>query len=131
MGAPHTGDPRVHPRPFERDGITWVPLSRIPGGLNVFKQIVPVSPHRPERLEQRVHEGHEWVYVIHGSLRLGLGEQEFVLTDGEAAEFDTRVPHGSLNAGRTPLELLIIFGPQGERVHLRAQTLSRGPVARR
>ena len=128
VGAPATGDPRIHPRPLERDGITWVPLSRNPEGLNVFKQIVPVSPHWPERLEQRVHEGHEWVYVISGRVRLALGEQEFVLTDGEAAEFDTRVPHGTANAGRKPLELLIIFGPQGERVHLRARTVTSGPA---
>lgn len=128
VGAPTTGDPRIHTRPVERDGVTWVPLSRNPEGLNVFKQIVPVSPQRPERLEQRVHEGHEWLYVISGRLQLALGEQEFVLTDGEAAEFDTRVPHGTANAGRKPLELLIIFGPQGERVHLRARTVTSGPA---
>jgi transcriptional regulator with XRE-family HTH domain len=128
VGAPATGDPRIHARPVERAGIMWVPLSRNPDGLNVFKQVVPVNPSRPERLEQRMHEGHEWVYVISGRLRLALGKQEFVLTDGEAAEFDTRVPHGIANDGRRPLELLIIFGPQGERVHLRARTVTTSPA---
>jgi len=124
VGAPATGDPRVHPRPVERDGITWVPLSRGPDGLNVFKQIVPVATHSPERVEQRQHEGHEWLYVISGRLRLALGKHEFLLTDGEAAEFDTRMPHGIANGGRRPLELLIIFGPHGERPHLRARTVA-------
>ena len=128
VGAPATGDPRIHSRPFERAGLTWVPLSRNTDGVNVFKQIVPVTPLRPERVEQRVHEGHEWVYVISGSLRLALGEEEFLLTDGEAAEFDTRVPHGIANAGHVPLELLIIFGRHGERVHLRARTVNRNPT---
>jgi mannose-6-phosphate isomerase-like protein (cupin superfamily) len=53
---------------------------------------------------------------------MALGDKDFILTAGEAAEFDTRVPHGFANVGREPLELLIIFGPQGERVHVRAQT---------
>lgn len=125
VGAPATGDPRIYPRPVTRDGNTWLPLNRNPGGLNVFKQIVPVNPHPPEHIEQRTHEGHEWLYVITGKLRLALGDKDFVLSAGEAAEFDSRVPHGFGNVGRKPLELLIIFGPQGERVHLRAQTITK------
>jgi transcriptional regulator with XRE-family HTH domain len=125
VGAPATGDPRIHPRPVVRNGITWVPLSRNPGGLNAFKQIIPVNPHPPKHLDQRVHEGYEWLYVITGTLRLALGGKDFVLAEGEAAEFDTRIPHASANVGETPLELLIIFGQQGERVHLRARTSAK------
>ena len=122
VGAPATGDPRIHPRPVTRDGVTWVPLSRTPGGLNAFKQVLPVPESIPERLDQRVHEGHEWLYVLNGTLRLALGDKDFQLSAGEAAEFDTRTPHAIANAGRQPLELLVIFGQQGERVHLRART---------
>lgn len=122
VGAPATGDPRIYPRPVRRGGSTWLPLTRNPGGLNVFKQIMPVNPDPPEHLDQGVHEGHEWLYVITGRLRIALGDKDFILTTGEAAEFDTRVPHGFANVGREPLELLIIFGPQGERVHVRART---------
>ncbi len=122
VGAPATGDPRIHPRPVNRNGVTWVPLSRTPGGLNAFKQILPVATEAPERLEQRTHEGHEWIYVLTGTMRLVLGEQDFQLHAGEAAEFDTRVPHGMANIGSQPLELLVIFGQQGERMHMRAHT---------
>ncbi|MFD8344972.1 hypothetical protein ACFV2C_22160, partial [[Kitasatospora] papulosa] len=35
---------------------------------------------------------------------------------GDVAEFDTRTPHGVANAGPgTPVEYLVLFGPQGER----------------
>ena len=122
VGAPATGDPRIHPRPVRRDGATWIPLSRTPGGLNAFKQILPVPQTLPDHLDQRVHEGHEWLYVLNGTLRLALGDKDFRLHAGEAAEFDTRVPHALANGGSQPLELLIIFGQQGERVHLRART---------
>jgi mannose-6-phosphate isomerase-like protein (cupin superfamily) len=108
--------------------VTWIPLTGDPGGLNAYKQILP-APRRPiGQLETRVHEGHEWLYVINGTLRLVLGENEFTLKGGEAAEFDTRVPHAIVNAGRRSLELLIIFGPQGERVHLRTQLAAQPSV---
>src|SRR6478609_266045 len=43
VGAPETGDPRVHGRPVSRGGMTFVPLSRQPGGLQAFKVIIPVG----------------------------------------------------------------------------------------
>jgi transcriptional regulator with XRE-family HTH domain len=119
VGAPATGDPRVHPRAFTRHGVTFVPLTHKLGGLRAYKQILPVT--RDCDTEQRVHEGYEWLYVLSGRLRLLLGEHDLVLTAGEAAEFDTRVPHAFCNAGSEPVEFLTLFGPQGERVHVRAR----------
>jgi transcriptional regulator with XRE-family HTH domain len=122
VGAPPTGDARVHLRPVRRGGTTFVPLSRRPGGTQAYKLILP--PGRCDE-EPRTHEGHEWLYVLDGRLRLVLGEQELVLVPGEAAEFDTHVPHLLASAGDGPVELLILFGRQGERAHLRARSRSR------
>jgi transcriptional regulator with XRE-family HTH domain len=130
VGAPASGDPRVYPRPAIRDGVTWLPLTRRPGGPGVFKQIIPGTPGPQGPVEQRAHEGYEWLYVISGRLRLVLGESDFALGAGEAAEFDTRIPHAVTNGGPEPLELLNIFGPQGERVHLRARA-PRSPAGDR
>lgn len=122
VGAPATGDPRVHPRPFTRCGQTFVPLTRELGGLRAYKQIMPGRNTAEEaRPEQQVHEGYEWAYVLSGRLRLVLGEHDLVLTAGEAAEFDTRIPHAFANAGEQPVEFLSLFGPQGERMHVRAR----------
>ncbi|MET9351495.1 helix-turn-helix transcriptional regulator [Streptomyces sp. NPDC006617] len=121
-----TGDPRVHPRPFTRHGQTWVPLTRNPNdGLHAYKQILP-APATPRtewtpRPEQGAHEGHEWLYVLSGRLLLALGEHDLVLTAGETAEFDTRVPHGIANAGDQPVEWLALYGAQGERMHIRVR----------
>ena len=68
----------------------------------------------------RVHEGYEWLYVLSGRLRLVLGEHDLELAPGEAAEFDTRVPHWFGAAGNQAVEFLSLFGRQGERAHLRA-----------
>ena len=59
--------------------------------------------------------------IVSGRLRLVLGDQDLVLTEGEAAEFDTRVPHTFGNPFPEPAEALVLFGPQGERMHVRAR----------
>ena len=46
------------------------------------------------------------------------------LRGGEAAEFDTRPPHAIEAAGGRGVELLALFGPQGERLHVRGTTRS-------
>jgi transcriptional regulator with XRE-family HTH domain len=122
--APPVADPRVQGRPVKRHGRTFYPLTRRPGGLQAYKLVIP--PGR-QALDPRSHEGYEWLYVLSGRLRLVLGEHDLVLTPGEAAEFDTRVPHWFGTAGPDAVELLILFGPQGERMHVRARPAKQGP----
>lgn len=117
VGAPTTGDPRVHLRPVKRFGMTFVPLSRRPGGIQAFKLVIPPKP-KNVKPELQTHEGYEWLYVLDGRLRLMLADHYHVLKPGEVAEFDTHVPHCLLPDDDRPVELLILFGPQGERVHL-------------
>jgi transcriptional regulator with XRE-family HTH domain len=119
VGAPQTGDPRIHIRPVHRNGITHMSLSRRAGGLQAFKLIIPVCGEDPD---PKTHEGYEWLYVLDGRLRLVLGDQDLVLTPGEAAEFDTHLPHWLASAGPGPVELLVLFGVQGERAHLRVRS---------
>lgn len=121
VGAPPTGDPRIHIRPISRHGMTILPLSRGAGGLQVFKHLLPAGTTTPV-VTQQTHEGYEWVYVIRGRLRLVLGDQDLVLPAGEAAEFDTRTPHWFGRADEQGVEFLSLFGPQGQRMHVRART---------
>ncbi|MET9727991.1 helix-turn-helix domain-containing protein [Streptomyces zaomyceticus] len=124
VGAPATGDPRVRAKPIVRHGRTMFPLTRQPGGLQAYKVIQEKS--QGEAPDPRVHEGYEWLYVLSGRLRLVLGEHDVVLAAGEAAEFDTRVPHWFGSAGDGPVEFLSLFGPQGERMHVRARPKKSG-----
>lgn len=119
VGAPATGDPRIHLKPVRRHGQTIVPLSRGAGGLQAFKHLIPAGTALPQP-EPKVHEGYEWMYVLRGQLRVVLGERDFVLRQGEAAEFDTRTPHWFGRATSESVEFLTLFGPQGERMHVRA-----------
>ena len=67
------------------------------------------------------------MYVLNGRLRLVLGEHDLILESGEAAEFDTRIPHwfGATSSG--PVEFLSLIGRQGERAHVRADPKARVP----
>jgi transcriptional regulator with XRE-family HTH domain len=124
VGAPQTGDPRIHLKPFKANGSTFVPLTRRPGGLQAYKQIIaPNWPKTPPALQ--VHEGYEWIYVLSGRVRLLLGDQDVTLKAGEVAEFDTHLPHFVGNPGPRVAEVLNLFGPQGERLHVRARPRRR------
>ena len=113
-------DPRVHGRPRTFDGMKSWPLTRggSAGGPHAYK-IHLSSKRRTPPEELPVHEGNDWLYVLSGRLRLLLGEQDLVIEPGEAVEFSTWTPHwfGALD---DPVELILIVGPQGERVHLHA-----------
>ncbi len=124
VGAPTTGDPRVHLRPIESPRGTIVPLTRRPGGIQAYKHVLHADTPREEPNPQ-VHEGYEWLYVLNGNLRMVLGDLDIVLPAGEAAEFDTRVPHWFGRADDDAVEFLSLFGRQGERLHLRAKSTGK------
>jgi transcriptional regulator with XRE-family HTH domain len=122
VGAPEVGDPRVRmtPRNMPHGGV-YVPLSRTPGPLQAYKLIIPDRGSEPDL---RTHEGYEWMYVLDGRLRLVLAENDVILSAGEVAEFDTRVPHWFGSADGRPVEVLSLFGRQGERMHVRAKPVA-------
>ncbi|MFC9182170.1 MULTISPECIES: helix-turn-helix domain-containing protein [Streptomyces] len=127
--APAAGPRGTAQRGFG-DHKTVLPLTPYVGGLHAHKHVLPAVAESPGRPRQVSHEGYEWLCVLYGRLWLALGEQDVVLAAGEVAEFDTRVPHGVANAGPDgPVEYLIMFGPQGER--LRPRTPPVSPAAPR
>lgn len=119
LGSSPPQDPRVRGRPRTYNGMTLWPLTHHgpAGGLHAYK--IRLSPERrvppPDPLP--VHEGHDWLYVLSGRLRLLLGSEDLTIEPGEAVEFTTWTPHwfGAIDG---PVELIAIFGPQGERLHL-------------
>jgi transcriptional regulator with XRE-family HTH domain len=117
LRAPEQPDPRVRGTAQSHNGITYWPLTRHgpAGGLHAFKIRVSVRRRRPAELP--VHEGHEWMYLLSGRLRLTLGDDDFLIGPGEAVEFSTRTPHW-FGAVDGPAEAIVIFGAHGERVHL-------------
>jgi transcriptional regulator with XRE-family HTH domain len=123
VGAPEVGDPRVRLKPRRVNGRTVIPLTQQPSGMQAWKILIPADQTEPA---PRVHDGYEWLYVLAGRMRLVLGDQDLVLSAGEAAEFDTRLPHWFGSTGGRSAEVLSLFGRQGERVHVRARSRRHG-----
>jgi transcriptional regulator with XRE-family HTH domain len=67
-------------------------------------------------LEQKVHPGHDWFFVLDGRVRLLLGDREIVVEAGEVAEFATMTPH-AMAAVDAPAEVIMIFDKDGHRAH--------------
>ncbi len=111
VAAPSTGDPRIHLQPLAMaTGGVVVPLTPFSGSIQVFKHVL--GPREPKLV---THAGHAWLYVLAGRLRLLLGDEDFLLSPGETAEFDSRTPHWFGPADESTVELLHLFGPRGER----------------
>ncbi|WEO77368.1 XRE family transcriptional regulator [Cryobacterium sp. SO2] len=119
VSPPRVQDPRVPQKSTRSDGRTLTPLSQHQGEPQAFKIVIPATDREPA---PRSHTGYEWIYVLSGRLRLILGEHDVVLGTGEAAEFDTRNPHWFGSTGADSVEILSMFGKQGERIHLRARS---------
>jgi transcriptional regulator with XRE-family HTH domain len=119
VGAPAVEDPRVRTTPVKlREGVTMLPLTAQPGGAQAYKMTFSGAD---VLAEPQTHAGYEWIYVLRGKLRLVLAEHDIVMGPGEAAEFDTRLPHAFGSAGGVA-EVISIFGRQGERIHLRTRS---------
>jgi hypothetical protein len=119
LGSRSRPDPRVRTEPRRiGDGLTIRTLSHhgASGGVRAYK--VHISPkRRTPPAELAVHEGHDWIYVLDGRLRLLLGDQDLTIDPGETVEFSTWAPHwfGAIDGA---VDLILIVGPQGERLHL-------------
>lgn len=118
LEAPKVPDPRIKTEPHTHDGLTFYPLTRRgpAGGVYAYKiRIDPARNTRPKELP--VHDGHDWMYVLSGRMRLCLGEDDMVIEPGEAVEFTTLTPHW-FGVVEEAVEMIMLLGPHGERHHL-------------
>jgi len=118
LGGAPPQDPRVRSKPSTHNGLTMWPLTnRGPsGGLRAFKIRISAKRSKPPE-SLRVHDGHDWMYVLDGRMRLLLADQDLAIEPGEAVEFSTLTPHwfGAVDGA---VEVIAVFGSHGERTHL-------------
>lgn len=119
-----TPDPRVTRKTRRAGEVLYESLSPDASPVQTYRVTMPGNPAGVTVAPQpKVHDGQEWLYVLSGRLRLVLGEQDLILGPGEAADFDTRIPHWLGAAGAGAAEFLSIFSKDGKRIHLRARSV--------
>jgi transcriptional regulator with XRE-family HTH domain len=88
-------------------GVIWERLTTVsePGVefLHVVYEVGGASS--PADAFQR-HAGHEWGYVISGTLEVVIGFDRHVLEAGDAVSLDSRIPHRLANLGDTPVHAI-------------------------
>jgi transcriptional regulator with XRE-family HTH domain len=107
-------DPRVRRAIERRDGMVIAPLTLDHSPVQTYKVTYPPSGRAPS---SRVHDGYEWFYVLSGRIRLTIDGHEHIIERGEAAEFDTRMPHSLSATTDGSAEIISIFSSSGERIH--------------
>src|SRR5712691_566798 len=78
------------------------------------------------------HNGHEFGYVLTGTLRVVVGFDEFILEPGDSITFPSSTPHRLSNEGTEPVRAVwVVRGRRGaEPAHETPETMGK-PVARR
>ena len=88
-------------------GVIWERLTtRSEPGTEFLYVIYEVGgASSPEDAYQR-HSGHEWGYVLSGSLEVTIGFESYLLQPGDAVSLDSTTPHRLVNAGDTPVHAI-------------------------
>jgi quercetin dioxygenase-like cupin family protein len=89
---------RAHIRMAE--GVDWERLAATPERDVNFMKVTyaPGAAATPDG-SLMIHEGFEYGYVISGVLEVTVGDEVFVLRDGESLGFDSAIPHLLRNIG--------------------------------
>ena len=108
--APETGGVGTDHPAASRDGKIWQPVGpERPSGARAYRVHIPAELRQPSL---HSHEGHQWLYVLAGTVRLLIEHHDLRLDEGQAAAFNTWRPHW-LGALDRPADALIIFEPDG------------------
>lgn len=114
VASERTDDVVIRPKPQHSPGMTVWPLSR-PGSTTVAIKM-RFEPDAPPPVPQ-VHPGHDFMFVLDGTVRLTLGDRELIVDVGESAEFSTMTPHAVTAIGQ-PADVLMVFDRAGAESHL-------------
>ena len=129
-----TEDDDVVIRPVETSahGLTSWPLTRNhgPNGVVAAKFRIDTRPDDVDLDDRRVHPGHDWFFVLSGTVLLLLGDRRIEVHAGEAAEFSTMTPHAFVSVDG-PAELITIFDRDGQHAHLSSSAPARATEADR
>lgn len=113
-GLPPVG---MRPRPVQpagsrhrirlASGVIWERLTTVsePGVEFLYVVYEVGGASSPADAFQR-HSGHEWGYVISGTLEVVIGFDRHVLEAGDAVSLDSRIPHRLANIGDTPVHAI-------------------------
>ena len=73
--------------------------------------LVTVAPGVNRDMQTNSHLGHEFDYILEGTMRLKVGEQEMIMNEGDSAYYDSIHPHAMQAVGDRPCVFLAMVIP--------------------
>ena len=102
-------------------GVIWERLTTVSEpGIEFLYVIYEVGgASSPEDAFQR-HAGHEWGYVLSGTLQVTVGFNQYVLGPGDSLSLESTTPHRLANVGDTPVHAIwFVLGRDPHEVSVR------------
>ena len=84
-------------------GVSWDRLTTVPEPETEFLFVTYEVGGASSHDGFQRHKGHEWGYVIEGTLEVQIGFELATLGPGDAISFDSTLPHRLANSGDTPV----------------------------
>ena len=102
-------------------GVTWERLTTVSEpGIEFLYVVYEVGGASSSEDAYQRHSGHEWGYVISGSLQVTIGFTEYVLQAGDAVSLDSTTPHRLANVGDQPVHAIwFVLGRDPHDMQLR------------
>ncbi len=72
---------------------------------------VTVPPNTNRKMRPNSHEGQEFDYILSGTMRIVIGENELILRPGDSVYYDSLHPHAMQAIGDEPVNFLAIVIP--------------------
>jgi transcriptional regulator with XRE-family HTH domain len=96
------------------EGVDWERLAATPErDVNFMKITYAPGAGSNEGTERQSHDGYEYGYVLAGALEVTVGNEVFVLNEGESLGFDSSIPHSFRNIGTTDFQgIWFVHGPR-------------------
>jgi transcriptional regulator with XRE-family HTH domain len=87
------------------EGINWERLAATPErDVNFMKITYAPGAGTHDQTDLQTHDGYEYGYVLAGTLEVTVGNEVFVLNEGESLGFDSSIPHAFRNIGDTDFQ---------------------------
>ena len=88
-------------------GVLWERLTTVsePGVEFLYVIYEVGGASSPADAFQR-HAGHEWGYVLSGTLQVTIGFRQYLLEPGDAVSLDSTTPHRLVNVGDVPVHAI-------------------------
>jgi transcriptional regulator with XRE-family HTH domain len=89
------------------NGLSYTSLSKPDRLFNLqpIKVTIPISRSGSDHYR---HAGEEWIYVLSGKLTLSLAGNRYDLKPGDAAHFDSQLPHRLIARGKRDAQVLLV-----------------------